>query len=415
MFNSPTFSDYYRTALDRVKDEILRESDTQILGSEVDDFANFYHQKYALVPLEYDPADLEWDFKKEVRNVPANRREDFYRSQGDVNWEYESVVITIPIQSSNPNLDWIQKLTGPGRYLDGFDEDIKFSSQEISYSFDKKGYGFDMDEDRVANEINTKSQRLLDLLSQKNSHIISGNQSFLNEIKNLINQRKEKLLADKEKLDSLTQKIKIPLKQKTSTTNTKIRVDVKKFVQLVKPTPKLPEEYTLEETILKEILSFIDNQCKTFEKTPSSYKQLGEEQLRDIILSALNGIFEGNATGETFVKKGKTDIHLKIEKGEILIFECKNWGGEKIYLDTISQLMGYVTWRQNYGVVIMFCKNKDFSKVLEQIPGIIQTHSQYTGGYKKIEDTHFVSEHSLQEDEGKIIKVHHLIYNIYSE
>jgi len=162
-------------------------------------------------------------------------------------------------------------------------------------------------------------------------------------------------------------------------------------------------------------LGFVDNQCKTFERTPGSYKQLGEEQLRDIILSALNGIFEGNATGETFVKKGKTDIHLKIEKGEILIFECKNWGGEKIYLDTISQLIGYVTWRQNYGVVIMFSKNTNFTKILEQIPDIIQKHPQYTSGFKKINESHFVSEHTLPEDNGKIIKIHHLIYNIYAE
>ena len=132
-------------------------------------------------------------------------------------------------------------------------------------------------------------------------------------------------------------------------------------------------------------------------------------------MSALNGIFEGDATGETFVKKGKTDIHLKIEKGEILIFECKNWGGEKIYLKTIDQLIGYVTWRQNYGVIIMFNKKKGFSKILDQIPATIQKHSCYKGRYKKISDAHFVSEHSLPEDAGKIIKIHHLIYNIYSE
>jgi Holliday junction resolvase len=256
---------------------------------------------------------------------------------------------------------------------------------------------------------------LLEILNQKNSAINSENQKFLNDIKEIIYQRKTKLNVDQEKIKSLVQKIKIPLKQKVVPNETKVHIDAKKFVQLVKPKPRLPEEYFLNESILKEILEYVDNQCKSFEKTPSSYKQLGEEQLRDIILSALNAIFEGDATSETFIKKGKTDIHLKIKKGEILVFECKIWRGEKLYLETIDQLIGYVTWRQNYGVLIIFCKNKDFSKILAQLPNIIQNHKLYVRGYKKLSNTHFVSEHSLPEDTEKIIKIHHLIYNLYSE
>ena len=42
----------------------------------------------------------------------------------------------------------------------------------------------------------------------------------------------------------------------------------------------------------------------------------------------LNAIFSGKATGETFSNKGKTDIYLNIEKGNILVFECKIWGGK---------------------------------------------------------------------------------------
>lgn len=410
----PTFDDYYRKAIEMFNQDILRESDGQILGSEIDDLANFYCQKYALVPLQFDPADLSYEMKKEVRRVPAHQRDGFYRNDGDLDFEYESAVISLPIQS-NPNLDWMKKLSGPVHHMDGFDRRVVYGPSEISYSFDVKWYGGHSNEDNIANEINTKSQRLIESLNQKNTGVDAGNANLLKVIKDGIARRKEKLLSDKEKLNTLTQKINIPLKQKLNPSATKINVDVKKFVQLVKPTPKLPPEYTLEESMLKEILGFVDNQCRTFERTPGAYKQLGEEQLRDVILSSLNGIFEGNATGETFVKKGKTDIHLKIEKGEILIFECKNWGGEKIYIDTITQLIGYVTWRQNYGVVIMFSKNKDFSKILAQIPDIIQKHPQYVSGFNKISESHFVSNHSLPEDSGKLIKIHHLIYNIYSE
>ena len=410
----PNFNDYYREALERFNQDLLHESDEQILGSEIDNLADFYFKKYALVPLVFDRNDISYDIKKEVRTVPAHQRERGYSYEGDLDFEYEIGTVCLAI-GQNPNLDWIKKLSGPTHYLDGFEDRLNFSNTEIVHSFIIKGYGSSMDEDRVANEVNTQSERLLKTFTDKNTAIASENEVFLMKIKEAIKNKKNKVLSDKDKINNLTQKIKIPLKQKVTSNATKINVDVKQFVKIVKPTPKLPEEYTLEESILKEILNFVDNQCKTFEKTPSSYKSLGEEQMRDIILSALNGIFEGNATGETFAKKGKTDIHLKIEKGEILIFECKNWGGEKIYLDTITQLIGYVTWRQNYGVVIMFCKNKDFSKILDQIPEVIQKHPQFISGYKEISPGHYSSNHSLPEDTGKIIKVHHLIYNIYSE
>lgn len=41
---------------------------------------------------------------------------------------------------------------------------------------------------------------------------------------------------------------------------------------------------------------------------------MGEEALRDVLLVSLNSIFEGKATGETFSKRGKTDIYLNINK-----------------------------------------------------------------------------------------------------
>jgi hypothetical protein len=410
----PSFNDYYRTVLDKVKQDILNESEAQILGSNIDELGTFYFGKYALQVLEFDEASVECDFTKQVRRVPAHQRESFYRNEGDIDWEYESAVILLPIQP-NPNLDWIKKLQGASRTLDGFDDRISYSTNEISYTFDTKWYGGSMNEDAIAQEINTKSKRLIDTLTQKNNNIAHENFQFLSAIKEAITQRKTKLEADKAKVSSLTQKIQIPIRQKIMGVPKKITTNVREFVRVVKPEPRLPEEYRLEESLLGDILMYVDSQCQTFERTPASYQKLGEEELRDIVLSALNGIFEGNATGETFVKKGKTDIHLKIDKGEILIFECKNWGGEKIYLDTIDQLIGYVTWRQNYGVIIMFCKNKDFSKILAQVPGIIQKHSLYVSGCKQISASHFVSEHSLPEDSGKVIKIHHLIYNLYSE
>ena len=73
-----------------------------------------------------------------------------------------------------------------------------------------------------------------------------------------------------------------------------------------------------------DIIKLIDNQCLQFEKTPKTYNKFDEPNLRDLILANLNSVFEGKATGETFNSNGKTDIYLNIDKGNILVAECKN-------------------------------------------------------------------------------------------
>ena len=71
------------------------------------------------------------------------------------------------------------------------------------------------------------------------------------------------------------------------------------------------------------------------------------------------------ATGEAFSKSGKTDILLRVRDGVVLVAECKFWHGAKKYGETIDQLFGYLTWRQTYGIVITFSKNKGLTGVAE--------------------------------------------------
>jgi len=203
------------------------------------------------------------------------------------------------------------------------------------------------------------------------------------------------------------------LKKKDTLADQKINIEHKPIVRRVKPSPQLPEEYVLDESKVNDIIEIVDNQADTFEKTPATFKNLGEEYLRNLICANLNGIFAGAATGETFSKKGKTDIYLNIKKGNILIFECKFWGGKQVYFKTIDQLRGYLTWRQNYGVIINFVKVKNFTQVLSQMQSIVEESNSYINGFKKINDTRFVSYHKL-EDEDKEVKIIHLFYNLYS-
>jgi hypothetical protein len=49
-----SFFDYYRDALEKAKNDILRESDGTIVGTKVEDMAEYYFQKYAIRPVLFD-------------------------------------------------------------------------------------------------------------------------------------------------------------------------------------------------------------------------------------------------------------------------------------------------------------------------------------------------------------------------
>jgi len=140
----------------------------------------------------------------------------------------------------------------------------------------------------------------------------------------------------------------------------------------------------LNDVIYQDILKLINDVGKEFERLPSTYSDKDEETLRDHILLMLEPNFEGAATGETFNQSGKTDILLRHDGSNIFVAECKFWGGEKAYLSTIDQLLGYLTWRDSKTAVILFVRNKDFSSVLTTIDEVTPKHNNYL---KKLEQS----------------------------
>ena len=128
----------------------------------------------------------------------------------------------------------------------------------------------------------------------------------------------------------------------------------------------------------EEILSVISNMVTVMERNPKTFREIEEEALRDHFLVQLNGKYKGQATGETFNGNGKTDILIRVEGKNILVAECKFWGGEKKLKETLDQLLGYTTWRDTKLALLIFNRNKNFSAVLEQIPEVIKKHPNFT-------------------------------------
>jgi hypothetical protein len=127
----------------------------------------------------------------------------------------------------------------------------------------------------------------------------------------------------------------------------------------------------------EEILSVISHMVTVMERNSETFRGIGEEALRDHFLVQLNGKYKGQAAGETFNKKGKTDILIRVDGENIFIAECKFWGGEKKLKETLDQLLGYTTWRDTKLALLIFNRNKNFSAVLKQIPEAMKKHPTF--------------------------------------
>ena len=66
----------------------------------------------------------------------------------------------------------------------------------------------------------------------------------------------------------------------------------------------------------------MQNMVPVMELSPHAFYNMGEEDLRSQFLVQLNGVFKGQASGETFNFQGKTDILIRVDGKNVFIAEC---------------------------------------------------------------------------------------------
>jgi hypothetical protein len=340
MFNKLGIDDWYRQEISpRVRGEILRESDEQILGSDLSELQRYFYEKSAIPEIEEGRDDKpSYEIEDYLRTIRSREREEFYRGEGDLpDFECQRVILHVPLKR-NEHISHLAGLRGKSFSISYSDSDFQWSATRVGYVIETKGYGFTHNKDQIAQNVEGALNRIWETIGFKNEAIRAGNAELETMIKKELQARSNKIKESADKIFALTKKISIPLKKKAVVGAKPIRVDEKPLITRLKPRPNLPEELVLDDARVKDIIEFLDGQAKNFETTPSAIKSLGEEDLRDLLLANLNSVFQGNATGETFSKRGKTDIYLKIDKGNILICECKIWGGPALYDKTICSI-----------------------------------------------------------------------------
>jgi len=85
----------------------------------------------------------------------------------------------------------------------------------------------------------------------------------------------------------------------------------------------------------------------------------------------------------------------------IFIAECKFWGGEKVLLETMDQLLGYLTWRDSKAGILIFSKNAGFTAVLAQIKDVVGRHPNFVRHLPYSAETGFRFVLRNQSDAGR--------------
>lgn len=363
-FSGNNLNEHLETIKTQIKSEIEQRYN---FNTDVDEFADFIHSKYQLELIELgNPSQLS------PREIKLPARHLFLGTY----IEKDGIEVVIEITFSGPG----KYLTyQPSRRLMGNNPDGSVDNhRKIIILFFRSE---SLDTNRLNREIEITLNEINVNVAHLNNDLKRFNDWLDTNIKALIERRRQKITSIK----SFAERINIPLKRVDNPPPT---IPIKRKKILVPPSPKLEKKVartnpTIAESVYEDILELCFNMSLTMERNPTTFEDLDEEQIRDFFLVMLNAFFEGEATGETFNKKGKTDILIRHENQNIFIVECEIWHGEKYLLEKIDQLFGYITWRDTKTSIFIFNKEKDtnFTTVLKKIDDIMKKHNNFKSLY----------------------------------
>jgi hypothetical protein len=179
-----------------------------------------------------------------------------------------------------------------------------------------------------------------------------------------------------ERARGVAKAIGYPLERRSDASE--FEVPVRRRILMPQPQPQASPaatpEYRLGEAEYEATLAVLEHQRNALERSPSLTEHLAEPEIRLLLLVGLNAVFEGQAMGEVFNSQGKTDILIRVEDNNVFVAECKIWYGEEEFRKAIDQLLGYLTWRDTKGALLLFIRNVDVTAVIGKAVAAIRAH-----------------------------------------
>lgn len=381
--------------------EIEAVDPDRLLNTSVDDLARYFEQKFQIdVPvlqaddIVVDQREKQIDVSRDPMRMMRDRSRPFYITGTEIEVEvpFEGEAEAFKIQPNPYTLN-------PPR--------AEIRGDKVVFTIG----GTNLDQNAVKTEIERTITSVQSYLSNLRSNVAGLNNQLLDEARSAIEGRRQKLLANR----SLVASLGFKMKERSGAARTYVAPEVRRRITPVMPTasssPYRPEP-AMSTDDYEHILGVMENMAHVMERSPSAFHAMDEEALRSHFLVQLNGHYEGQATGETFNYEGKTDILVRSEGRNIFIGECKFWSGPKKLQETIDQLLRYSSWRDTKTAVVLFNRNRDFSKVLEAIPEAVRAHLQYKRDLPGAAETRFRYCFANRDDKNRELFLTVLVFDV---
>jgi hypothetical protein len=375
----------------------------RLLNTNVDDLVTYLTEKYGVEVPELLEDQMLIDQQEAQRDVSDDPQRRFFYDdhRGPIMVTGTEISLEIPFDGDaqmfgvQPNTYSVNPPRG------------RVHGNVLSFTF----WGENLTTHQVRSQIDEWLQSIRQHLQWQRDSFQGLNAALPGEARQAIERRREQLLRNHDLVASLG----IPLKRRPDSALTYTAPEVKR-----KLAPKLPPASTgafkpepvLAEAEYEHILGIMESMAHVLERSPKAFYHLDEEGVRTHFLVQLNGHYEGQATGETFNYQGKTDILVRSGDRNIFIAECKFWGGPAKLTDTIEQLLGYLSWRDSKTAILLFNRNRDFSRVLSTIPETVMAHLNFQQADGTRGETGFRYRFRHKDDPAKLLQLTILAFDM---
>lgn len=330
-------------------------------------FRNYYEKEYVevdgIVMIFYFPFTGEEDlFKSYASTYTLSGYPDISISQGFISLRYEY------------SLNEMQREGAKDDTLIKLEHDIKDIRKGISYA---------------------------------NKDVESYNASLQKQALQLLEEKKKKV----ESFFSVANMFEVLVKKSTYA---ETHVLLQRKIVPIAHEYKKEDVYSISDANYADILATIKHMGSTYERTPSSYAMMKEEDLRNTLLAALNGTYLGGAVGEAFRNNGKTDICIEEKNRAAFVAECKMWTGQKSIADALKQLDSYLTWRDCKTALIYFVRRKDFLAVLQTAEETLRTIPEMRQ-VQVVDKNEFKCCMVSAQNPGQQVQVRVMLFNMYAK
>ncbi len=358
LFSETSWSDVEQRVRKGLESEVNAWDGNKLLDTPIDDLCKDFVDKYRIVIPVLNRNKIKKDYENTQVDITNGQNDPIYVNGFRIE-------ITVPFTGNTSAFGYQPTASTLNRPRAHINHNKKHLLLVI--------IGTNLEEDVLLQRIDSTLNKIDNYLT----NLCEDAAKLNSELDSIARQCIEVRCSELEKNRKLFDSLPFKLKERDDSSKTYTAPEVRQRITPTQPqasSQPYQSEPILDESNYEHILGVIENMTRVMEYSPSAFVKMPEEVLRWHFLVQLNGHYEGQASGETFNRDGKTDILIKSGGKNIFIAECKFWRGPKKLTETINQLLGYTSWHDTKVAVIIFSRNKVFTRVLDSIKSTTKEH-----------------------------------------